>query len=36
MRRLLETLDLARLEVGRAAEDIDTPGDLARWQEGRP
>jgi molybdopterin-guanine dinucleotide biosynthesis protein A len=36
MRRLLDTLDLARLEVGSAAEDIDTPGDLARWQEGRP
>ncbi|HEX6335780.1 MAG TPA: NTP transferase domain-containing protein [Jiangellaceae bacterium] len=36
MRRLLETLDLASLEVGSAAEDIDTPGDLARWQEGRP
>jgi molybdopterin-guanine dinucleotide biosynthesis protein A len=36
MRRLVDTLDLARLEVGSAAEDIDTPGDLARWQEGPP
>jgi molybdopterin-guanine dinucleotide biosynthesis protein A len=35
MRRLLDTLSLATLDVGSAAEDIDTPGDLARWQEGR-
>lgn len=35
MRRLLDMLKLATLDVGSAAEDIDTPGDLARWQEGR-
>jgi molybdopterin-guanine dinucleotide biosynthesis protein A len=35
MRRLVEALKLATLDVGNAAEDIDTPGDLARWQEGR-
>lgn len=34
MRRLLDMLDLATLDVGNAADDIDTPGDLARWQEG--
>jgi molybdopterin-guanine dinucleotide biosynthesis protein A len=35
MRWLLGTLELATLDVGNAADDIDTPGDLARWQEGR-
>ena len=35
MHRLLDRLSLATVDVGRAAEDIDTPGDLARWQEGR-
>jgi hypothetical protein len=34
MHRLLDALKLATLDVGDAAEDIDTPGDLARWQEG--
>lgn len=34
MHRLLDALKLATLDVGNAAEDIDTPGDLARWQEG--
>lgn len=34
MGRLLDTLSVAALDVGAAAEDIDTPGDLARWQEG--
>jgi molybdopterin-guanine dinucleotide biosynthesis protein A len=35
MGRLLRALSFATLDVGSAAEDIDTPGDLARWQEGR-
>lgn len=35
MHRLLGALSFVTLDVGSAADDIDTPGDLARWQEGR-
>ncbi|HSI94059.1 MAG TPA: NTP transferase domain-containing protein [Jiangellaceae bacterium] len=36
MHDLVETLSLTRVPTPDATDDIDTPGDLARWQEGRP
>lgn len=36
MRDLVEALSLAEVPAPDETADIDTPGDLARWQEGRP